>query len=146
MDIFNITLTALSIGLDELYPDIPIYPEWVPDKLPQRCFLIGFAGNVDVTRELGGRVKAAGKLDVTYLPPEKTEDLKIRRELNEIFSTICLQLTSIHAEGVTLKLRGHTRHDDGDELHILCDFSTFLYPIDETPKIASIDIDKGELK
>ena len=34
MDIFNIILSALSTGLDGLYPDIPVYTEWVPDKLP----------------------------------------------------------------------------------------------------------------
>lgn len=146
MDIFNMILAALSLGLDELYPEIPIYPEWIPEKLPQRCFLIGFAGNVDVARELGGRVNASGKLDITYLPPEKAEDLMIKKELNSIFSTICLQLTSIRTAEASLRLRGHTRHDDGDELHVLCDFSTFLYPVDETPEIKTINIDKGELK
>lgn len=138
-------LAALSTGIDGLYPDIPVYSEWVPGELPKRCFLIGFAGDTDVKGELGGRVKVSGKLDITYLPPEEAEDLKVKKELNTIFSTICLQLTSIHTEGVSLKLRNHTRHDDGDELHDLCDFTTFLYPVDDTPALKNLD-DKGGLK
>jgi hypothetical protein len=146
MDIFNICLAALSKGLDGLYPDIPVYPEWIPDKLPERCFLIGFAGNTDVTRELGGRARVSGKFDITYLPSKKINDLKIKNELNKIFAALSLQLTQITNNGCTLKLLNHTRHDDGDELHDLCDFSTYLYPIDNTPKIRNIDIDKGALK
>ncbi|WP_283606494.1 phage tail terminator family protein [Faecalispora anaeroviscerum] len=146
MDIFNMILSALSVGLDGIYPDIPVYTEWVPDKLPARCFLIGFAGDVDVTKELGGRVNVSGKLDITYLPPEKTEEMKIKKELNKVFATISLQLRQLTFSGCALKLRNHTRHDDGDELHDLCDFTTLLHPVDETPKIKNIDIDKGELK
>lgn len=146
MDIFNLILSALSTGLDELYPDVPIYSEWIPDKLPARCFLIGFAGDVDVTTELGGRVNVSGKLDIVYLPPEKTEELEIKKELNGVFATISLQLKNLQAEGFSLRLLGHTRHDDGDELHDLCDFSTYLYSVDNTPKIKDIEIGKGDLK
>lgn len=146
MDIFNLILSALSTGLDELYPDVPIYSEWIPDKLPARCFLIGFAGDVDVTTELGGRVNVSGKLDIAYLPPEKADELKIKKELNEVFANISLQMMALRTEGCSLRLRNHTRHDDGDELHDLCDFSTYLYPIDNTPKVKTIDIDKEDLK
>ena len=146
MDIFNLILSALSAGLDELYPDVPIYSEWIPDKLPARCFLIGFAGDVDVTTELGGRVNVSGKLDIAYLPPEKANELEVKKELNKVFANISLQLKDLRTEDCSLRLQNHTRHDDGDELHDLCDFTTFLYPVDKTPKIKDIDIDKEALK
>lgn len=146
MDIFNMILSALSAGLDELFPNIPVYTEWVPNKLPNRCFLIGFAGDVNVTRELGGRVNASGILDIAYLPPEKADELEIKKELNKTFATISLQLNQLTFTGCSLRLRKHTRHDDGDELHDLCDFTTSLYPVDETPKVKTVDIDKEDLK
>nr|WP_319487243.1 hypothetical protein [uncultured Caproiciproducens sp.] len=146
MDIFNIILAALSAGIDALYPDASIYSEWVPNKLPPRCFLIGFAGQVSVSEELGSRMKVSGKLDISYVPPEKQNDLEIKKELNEKFATLSLQLRLIQYSGCSLKLRNHTRHDDGDELHDLCDFSVFLYPVDNTPKVKNINIDKEDLK
>ncbi|GEM_PF-1921916 len=146
MDIYNQILAALSTGLDGLYPDVPIYTEWVPDQLPAHCFLIGFAGDVSVINELGGRLKVSGQLDIAYLPPEKTEESEIKKELNGVFAAVSLQLRQLSYSGLTLKLQSHTRHDDGDELHDLCDFTTFLYPVDDTPKIKNIDIDKEALK
>ena len=34
MDILNIILSALSRGLDEIFPDVPVYAELVPEGLP----------------------------------------------------------------------------------------------------------------
>lgn len=146
MDILNLILAALSTGLDELYPDIPIHSEWVPDKLPPRCFLIGFAGQVDVKKELGSRTKVSGTLDISYLPPEKKDETEVKKELNSVFANLSLQMNIIRYQNIVLKLQSHVRHDMDDVMHDLCAFSTFLYRQNETPKIKTIDIDKEELK
>lgn len=43
MDGLNVILAAVSVGLGSFFPNVPVYPELVPEKVPERCFLIGFA-------------------------------------------------------------------------------------------------------
>lgn len=146
MDILNDILSALSIGLDGLYPNIPVFAEQVPAKLPRRCFLIGYVGEVAMTRELGGRHCISGKLDITYLPPQKEDETELRREMNSVFARIALGLTDIQYRDLRLQLRGHVRQDAGDVLHDICKFKTFLLQADTIPAIGNISIGKEELK
>lgn len=69
MDGLNVILAAVSVGLGSFFPNVPVYPELVPEKVPERCFLIGFAGGVEVSPQPHGSRKASGTLDVTYLAP-----------------------------------------------------------------------------
>lgn len=148
MDILNHILSSLSVGLDQLFPDIPIYTEVVPSRVPPRCFLIGYAGGVDIRRELLGRTKVSGKLDITYLAPPLEDNLEIKQELNRVYALLALYLTKIENDTIRLCLRKHRRQDDGSDgiLHDLCDFDTFLLQIDHTPAIGTVDITEERLK
>lgn len=146
MDYLNLILAALSNGIDALYPDIAIYSEWVPDKMPTSCFLLGFAGEVSAAHEIGSRITVAGTLDITYAPALKQDELQIKADINKKFAAISLQLKLITYEGVQLKLRRHRRHDTDDVMHDLCDFTLIIRAVDDTPQITNINIDKEELK
>lgn len=148
MDILNDILSALSVGLDMLFPDTPIYPETVPDQVPSRCFLIGFAGGVDIVRQFPGRRKLSGKLDITYLAPEEKDSTGTKRELNRVYAALALHLTCVRYGSVELKLKQHRRVDDGSDgvLHDLCDFDTFLFAVEDIPVMETIDIEEERLK
>lgn len=144
MDVFNDVLTALSVGLDALFPMVPIYPEAVPEKVPPRCFLIGFAGGVETVRQLPGRHRLSGKLDITYLAPESKDSIQAKQELNRVYAVLALQLTYLQHGPVELLLKRHRRVDDGSDgvLHDLCDFDTFLFATENTPTMKVVDIKK----
>lgn len=147
MDILNDILSALSVSLDALFPNIPICTELVPNNLPQRCFLIGYAGEATVTQEVSGRYKVSGKLDITYLPPEKEVELQTKREVNEVFARLALNLGVITFKALTLRLYDHTRQgSDESALHDICKFSTFIFKNSNTPLMQNIKTDKELLK
>lgn len=148
MDILNDILSALSVGLDAMFPDVSIYPEVVPEKVPPRCFLIGFAGGVETVRQLPGRHKLTGKLDITYLAPESKDSTETKRELNRVYAALALHLTHIRYGPVELLLKRHRRVDDGSDgtLHDLCDFDTFLFYTENIPVMETIDIEEERFK
>ena len=66
MDILNDLLSAVSAGLDTLYPDVPVFAELVPDEIPARCFFVDFAGDPLLDKTVWNRHEVSGKLDITY--------------------------------------------------------------------------------
>ena len=147
MDGLNVILAAVSVGLGSFFPNVPVYPELVPEKVPERCFLIGFAGGVEVSPQPHGSRKASGTLDVTYLAPA-TGTPEVRRELNSVFFTLALELRRVTYEGVDLMLRRHRRTDDGKagRMQDLIAFSALFFPVDDTPRMNDISIKKEEVK
>lgn len=145
MDVLNDILAALSLGIKTLLPDIPIYSEWVPDELPCECFLIGFAGEVNIGKAVSGRMVVSGQLDIVYLPPRKETELQARKKMNHIFSLLSLQLRVLRYKGVTIRLDQHTRRGADDELHDICRFETYLYESVESPVMGDIDVNERNL-
>lgn len=137
-------LQAVSIGLDALYPEIPIFCEEVPQLLPPRCFILRFAGSPEVVGELDARSRAAGTVDIAYFAPQ--DDPSLRQEYNRVFARVALDLRNLAAHGCRLKLHRHRRQDVDQVLHILADFCTWLYKVDTAPKIGAINIDTMEAK
>lgn len=146
MDCFNYILAALSKGLDSLFPDIPVFAEEIPQELPERCFLTGFAGEVEAIRDLGERYRIEGSLDITYLAPQNGPETEIRRELNRIAGKIALELGVIRYQDTVLRLRKHKYRTDGSELHNICEFSTFLFHLDQTPVMDQIKVGEKRVK
>lgn len=120
MDLFNDIMAALSKGLAKLFPDVPIFPETVPQELPERCFLAGFAGQVETALGRCGRYAVTGSLDITYLAPEDATDT--REELNQVSFVLSVGLNIIQHGGLALTLRRHECRTDGNELHDVCPF------------------------
>lgn len=143
MDVLNIILAALSKGLDALYPQMPIYPEFVPQGLPEKCFLIGFAGDVEIKHDVGSRYKVSGKLDIAYYAPQRGAELQ--GELNTVFASLSLHLRSIEHNGVKLRLHKHKRNVTDDVLHDICDFAAYLFEVDQAPLIDSVKVKEAEV-
>lgn len=144
MDIFNLILQAVSCKLDTLYPEVPIFCEIVPQKLPERCFILHFAGSPEIAGELDNRSRVSGTVDIAYFAPQHA--LTLRQEHNRVFAHTALQLRQLSAPGLRLTLYGHRRQDVDRVLHVLANFQTWLYKVDSTPKISDIRIADMEAK
>ncbi len=138
MDILNSILACASEALDGLYPNYPVFTEFVPDELPDRCFLLGFAGDVDIRHALGSRFEVRGKLDITFIAPRRDDESN--QENNSVFSAISLQLRHLSHNDIQLRLGSHQRRDVDGVLHDICSFHTFLYKINDTPYMEKINI------
>ena len=133
MDILNDILAAVSNGINSLYPNLDIFSEFVPDDLPDTCFMIGFAGEPEIKKELGKRYKASGKIDITYYVPKHSPTLNA--EFNRVFLNLSLNLQRVTFNETTISLFSHTHKVDDDILHDICSFSTYIYANDNTPFI-----------
>lgn len=120
MDLLNDIMAALSKGLAGLFPDVPVFAETVPQELPERCFLVGFAGQVETALGRCDRYAVTGSLDITYLAPEELPDAK--EELNRVSFVLSVGLNIIQYNGLALTLRRHSCRTDGNELHDVCPF------------------------
>lgn len=138
MDILNDILACVSVALDTLFPDYPVYTELVPEKLPKRCFLLGFAGDVESRRELNFRYQISGQLDIAYICPVR--ESSSRQECNRVFSTLSLKLRHLAFGEVKLRLEQHSRRDVDGVLHDICSFATFLQEQNDTPPIGRIQV------
>jgi hypothetical protein len=137
LDILNDILACASTALDALYPDYPIFSELVPDELPERCFLLGFAGETDIKHSLGSRYEVSGKLDIAYFSPKRSDGANA--ENNTMFANISLNLRHLTYKDIKLRLGSHTRRDIDGVLHDICDFSTFLYKLNDAPLMWTIN-------
>lgn len=138
MDVLNNILACASVGLDALYPDYPVFVELVPNELPERCFLLGFAGEVDVRHSLGSRYEVSGKLDIAYIAPRRGD--VSHAENNTVFARLSLGLRHLSHNDVQIRLGDHTRRDADDVMHDICAFRTFLYRINDTPYMGGINV------
>lgn len=138
MDLLNDIIAALSKGLAKLFPDIPIFPETVPQELPQRCFLIGFAGQVETALGRCDRYAVTGSLDITYLAPEDAADT--REELNRVSFVLSVGLNVIQHGGMALTLRRHQCRTDGNELHDVCPFHAAVRRVKTTAAMEDLKI------
>ena len=138
MDILNDLLSAVSVGLDTLYPDVPVFAELVPDEIPARCFFVDFAGEPLLDKTVWNRHEVSGKLDITYCSQKTGTELQ--RELNAVCASLCLNLLAVSYGGITARLSGHQRQVVDRDLHILCNFCVHLYRIDNTPLIDTVRI------
>lgn len=120
MDLLNDIMAALSKGLAGLFPDIPVFAETIPQELPERCFLVGYAGQVETALGRCDRYAVTGSLDITYLTPEEFPDA--RKELNQVAARLALELNMIRFGELTLRLHRHNCQTDGNELHDVCPF------------------------
>lgn len=138
MDILNDILACVSVALDGLFPDTKVFTELVPDELPERCFLLGYAGEADIKHALGSRYEISGKLDIAYIVPKKGESFK--SESNEVFAAISLGLRHLAYDGVKIRLGEHRRQDTDGVLHDICAFKTFLYRTNDFPYMGKINV------
>lgn len=136
-DILNFLLYALSNGINEIFPDIPVIAEEVPDELPEECFLIGFAGEISIEHDFDRRYKVEGSFDITYIL-KKNSGAESRH--NEIFSKLSLEMKIVSYKDIlSLRLGSHKKRTVDNALHDICKFKTFLYEIENTPLIQNID-------
>jgi hypothetical protein len=136
LDIFNDIVACVSIGLDSLYPGYPVFVELVPDELPVRCFLLGFAGEADIQHSIGSRYEVSGKLDIAYFSPKRADGANA--ENNTVFANLSLNLRHLSYMDVKLRIGSHHRRDVDGIMHDICDFSTFLYKINDAPLMREI--------
>lgn len=144
MDILNILLGAVSNGLYSLYPELDIYTELVPEKLPKKCFLIGYAGEPTINKDLGERYLVSGKIDIAYFVPKKSKELN--EEFNRVFSTIAFGLQHLSYEEVNVRLFNHKREIVDDVLHDICSFECYIFRIDNTPLINEVSVNEEAIK
>lgn len=138
MDILNDLLSAVSAGLDTLYPEVPVFAGLAPDEIPACCFFVDFAGEPLLDKTVWNRHEVSGKLDIAYCSQKTGSELQ--RELNAVCANLCLNLRSVSYGGITARLSGHQRQVVDRELHILCNFCVHLYRIDNTPLIDTVRI------
>jgi hypothetical protein len=138
LDILNDILACASTALDVLYPDYPVFAELVPDELPERCFLLGFAGEIDIRHALGSRYEVSGKLDIAYFSPKRGDGASA--ENNTVFTNISLNLRHLSYKDIKLRLGNHQRRDVDGILHDICEFRTFLYKINGAPLMREISV------
>lgn len=136
MDILNHILSALTIRLDTLYPEIPIYVELVPNQLPDRWFILEFAGDPEIRKSTGERYEVSGKVDIAYGSEGMGETFK--KECNQVFTNLSLNLGVISYEGLTIRPGGFSRKVVDGVLHTVCSFKTFLFRVDITPMIQTV--------
>ncbi len=146
MDVLNDILDTLSVGIRNAVPGVPIFVDEILADVPERFFLIGFAGGVTSTAAPFGGRSISGTLDITYVAPPRNIPQR-RRELNGVYNLLMIRVTNINGK-VRLQLSNHRRTDDGRDgvMHDLCQFSVSIRPVDDAVKIGSVSIDKEELK
>lgn len=144
MDILNIILGAVSNGIYNLYPELDIFTEFVPEKLPKRCFLLGYAGDPKINKDLGERYLVSGKIDIAYFIPKK--DKELNEEFNRVFSNIAFGLQYAEYEGIKVRLFNHERQVADGVLHDICNFESFIFKADNSPSINDISVDKEGIK
>jgi len=140
MDALNDILAAVAIGLFRLYPEVKTYSENVPNELPDKCFIIGFAGEPKIEKFINNRFKFSGKLDISYL--SNNNELSINSEYNHVFYNLSLNLQVISYENFTVRLNSHTIRTVDNVMHDICSFETFIVAHDETPEIKQITVRK----
>ena len=120
----------------------------MPQCLPQRCFLLGYAGEVVVQPCPGSHWRITGTLDVTYLAPQRGQALAVKQELNSVFMQLSLQLTCVRHNDLEIHLQRHRRTEDGADqtLHDLVRFEAVLIREDIIPLMRDIKINKEEIK
>lgn len=138
MDALNDILAAAAVGLSELYPDIKIYNEDVPNEFPDKCFMLGFAGEPEIKKISPNRYKLSGKLDIAYYSTQNA--LLLRAEFNRVFYSLSLNLQIISFNNLTIRLNAHASNTVDGVLHDLCSFETFIAASDDTPLITTINI------
>lgn len=144
MDILNQILSAVSVKLDALYPDVKIFVEEIPQCLPTRYFILNIAGSSEIAQELDERYRVSGTVDIAYFVPRHSPSLQ--QEYNRVFARVALELRRVSFGSLRLLLHGHRRQDVDDVLHILAQFETHLYRVDHTPMIGGVGVDKMEAK
>lgn len=140
MDILNSILAGVSNGLYKLYPELDIFSEFVPEELPDRCFLIGFAGEPIINKHLGERYKITGKIDIAYFVPKKANELN--EEFNKVFCNLAFELQNVEYEGIRIRLFSHERQVVDEVLHDICSFESFVVKVDNSPMINNISVNK----
>ncbi|EYE88270.1 hypothetical protein Q428_08705 [Fervidicella metallireducens AeB] len=140
MDILNSILAGVSNGLYKLYPELDIFSEFVPEELPDRCFLIGFAGEPIINKHLGERYKITGKIDIAYFVPKKAKELN--EEFNKVFCNLAFELQNVEYEGIRIRLFSHERQVVDEVLHDICSFESFVVKVDNSPMINNISVNK----
>jgi len=143
MRILNGILAAVAAALDRLHPDIPVYVDFVPQRLPERCFLLGFAGSPEVKHDLGRRYLVTGQLDIAYYSPRREAGLA--EDLNSIFDSLSAELQSIAGANFRLRLPSHRREVVDGVLHDIAPFEVYLLKTDATPLMRRIAA-RGGLK
>lgn len=136
-DILNAVLTALSQRLHSVFPEVSIFSEIVPQSLPDKCFFVDFAGNVNIKKELGRRYCCSGKLDISFYIDRMSESA--RAEYNRVYSAIAAEMKYISADGMKIRLDNYVRNITDDILHVLCDFNIKYAEVDNTEMIGKVE-------
>lgn len=144
MDILNEILTAVSVTLDVLFPGTPVYAEDIPQELPERYFILDYAGNPEIKLELGRRYIISGRLDIAYYIPLEQPDA--HKELNAVFATLALQMQRCVSDLLSLRLETHQRNVVDFALHDICPFTCWLLCESGIPEIKDITINKEEVQ
>ncbi len=146
MDVLNDILDTLSMGLRKAVPGVPIFVDEIIQDVPERYFIISFAGGVTSTAAPFGGRTISGTLDITYVAPPRGVPQR-RWELNGIYNLLMIHLTEIDGK-LRLQLSNHRRTDDGRDgvMHDLCQFRVSIRPVDDAAKIGSVSIDQEEIK
>lgn len=141
MDLLNDIMAALSKALNGVFPDVPVFAEEIPQELPERCFLIGFAGQVETALGRCDRYAVTGSLDITYLAPEELPDVK--EELNRVAFRLSFGTEIIEHNGLSLRLRRHNCRTDGNELHDICPFYAAVRRVTQPAMMEDLKIKKN---
>jgi len=129
-------MNCVSVALDAIYPDCPIFVELVPNNLPKRCFILDYAGTVDVVREMANRWRVSGTIDIKYIAPKRGDVSK--KENNAVFLEISLKLRHLTYKELKLRIDKHQRRDVDDVMHDICDFTIFVYELNSTPAMQTL--------
>lgn len=62
-----------------------------------------------------------------------------KKENNSVFMELSLKLRHLSYKDVKLRLDKHVRRDVDDVIHDICDFTTFVYELNTTPKMQTLE-------
>ena len=137
IDIFNDILSCVSNGLDSVFPNIPAFSDTIPNDIPSECFLLDFAGDPEIKKELGHRYKVSGSIDIAYLVPEN-KILEAKPRFTTIFAEISLRLQHLSYRNINIRLFSHKMQIADGVLHDICVFTTYLNRINNAPVISHV--------
>lgn len=136
-DKLNIMLEALANSIDSLFPSVPVFKEDVPDSLPEKCFIISYAGDVDVKKQCPRLYRISGSFDISYFSESNT--FSQRAEFNSVFLSLSLNMQMISKSDMKIRLNNHISRTVDNVLHDICAFDTFLRVDDDTEFIQTIE-------
>lgn len=144
MDFVNEVLHAVSISLQALFPDLPVYIEDRPQEPPDGYILLGFEGDPELKLDLGRRYVLSGKINIAYRLPSGQSDAY--REMNRIFARLALELRVATSDRLRVRVEAHQRHIAEETLHDICPFTAWIMRVDTTPAIGKIDREHKEVQ